>query len=89
MALVEFTPNLHRHIKCQSMTIDGNTIKQVLGTVCEENTSLRSYLLDDQGQLRKHVTVFIDNVRIKDRSDLSDVVSASSAVYIAQALSGG
>jgi hypothetical protein len=45
--------------------------------------------LDDQGQLRKHVTVFIDNVRIQDRSNLSDTVSASSAVYIAQALSGG
>ncbi|MCH2355526.1 MAG: MoaD/ThiS family protein [Pseudomonadales bacterium] len=89
MALVEFTPNLYRHVKCQSMTVPGDTIKQVLYTVCEENTRLRSYLLDDQGQLRKHVTVFIDNVRIQDRSNLSDAVSASSAVYIAQALSGG
>ena len=89
MALVEFTPNLYRHVKCQSMTVPGDTIIQVLYTVCEENTRLRSYLLDDQGQLRKHVTVFIDNVQIQDRSNLSDTVSASSAVYIAQALSGG
>ena len=71
------------------MTVPGDTIIQVLYTVCEENTRLRSYLLDDQGQLRKHVTVFIDNVRIQDRANLSDTVYASSAVYIAQALSGG
>jgi hypothetical protein len=49
MALVEFTPNLYRNVKIQSMTVPGDTIKQVLYTVCEENTRLRSYLLDDQG----------------------------------------
>ncbi len=70
------------------MTVPGDTIIQVLYTASEENTRLCSYLLDDLGQLRTHVTGFIDNVRIQDPSNLIDTVSASSAVYIAHALSG-
>ena len=89
MVQVEFTPNLSRHIDCASMSVEGSDLCEVINAVCAANTSLRPYLLDDQHRLRKHVTVFIDNVQIKDRIRLSDPVTESSFVYIAQALSGG
>ena len=50
---------------------------------------LRGYLLDDQGGLRRHVTVFIDGLRLRDRRGLGDVVADDSEVYVVQALSGG
>ena len=89
MVHVEFTPNLSRHIDCESLTVEGSDLNEVITAVCTANTRLRPYLLDDQHRLRKHVTVFIDNVQIKDRIRLSDPVTESSSVYIAQALSGG
>jgi len=89
MALIEFTPNLKRHIDCESLTVEGSDVRQILDSICNSNANLKSYLLDDQGRLRKHVTVFIDNHQIRDRKKLSDSVAPNSSVYIAQALSGG
>jgi len=89
MVRVDFTPNLSRHIDCESLSVEGSNLREVIIAVCTANTQLKSYLLDDQDRLRKHVTVFIDNVQIKDRIQLSDPVSQSSSVYITQALSGG
>ena len=45
--------------------------------------------LDDQGQVRRHVAIFVDGERIDDRRHLSDRVGADSEVYVVQALSGG
>jgi sulfur-carrier protein len=49
----------------------------------------RSYVLDDQSELRKHMNVFVDGNRVRDRVHLSDPVPADAEVYIIQALSGG
>ena len=89
MATVEFTPNLGKHIEVTSLAIEGNNLREVVDAVCADNQQLKSYLLDDQDRLRKHVTIFVDNVQLKDRVNLSDSVTPNSSVYIAQALSGG
>lgn len=89
MATVEFTPNLAKHIETQSLSVSGSTLGEVLSAICQQNTQLKRYLVDDQDRLRKHVTVFIDNTQVRDRIKLSDPVGESSTVYIAQALSGG
>ena len=44
---------------------------------------------DDQGALRKHVTIFMNSEMIRDRKGLSDPVRENSDIYVAQALSGG
>jgi sulfur carrier protein ThiS len=49
----------------------------------------RGYVLDEQGHLRKHVVVFVDGQRVRDREQLSDPVRDSSEVYVMQALTGG
>ena len=53
------------------------------------NASARSYVLDDQAALRRHMTIFVDGVNIRDRAHLSDPVSDDSKIYVFQALSGG
>lgn len=50
---------------------------------------LRDYVLEDQGQLRKHVLIFIDGQQLRDREALSDVVEDDAEIYVVQALSGG
>lgn len=89
MVHVEFTPNLARHLSCVTVQVPGGTLRAVLEHSCKLNPKLRGYLLDDQGRLRRHVTVFIDGVQVKDRNNLNDPVGAESGVFVAQALSGG
>ena len=89
MATVSFTPNIQRHVACPTTQAAGATVREVLDSVFAENPPARSYVLDDQGGLRKHMTVFVDGRMISDRTSLADPVSPASSIYVFQALSGG
>ena len=89
MAMVRFTSHLQRHLDTECAEVPDGTLRSVFEALFEDNERLRSYLLDDQGGLRPHVTVFIDNQRVRDRRELADPVGADSEVYVMQALSGG
>ena len=89
MARVEFTPNLKRHLSIEPCEVQGANVSEILAQVFDRYESLRGYVLDDQGNLRKHMNIFVDGRIIKDRSDFLDEVGDASEVFILQALSGG
>jgi len=89
MVQVAFTDNLQKHLPCPPASAPGETVRAVLESVFEENAPLRSYLLDDQGRLRKHVNIFVNGDMIADRKTLSDPVTDKDQVFVFQALSGG
>ena len=89
MATVHFTSHLQKFARCAPVEVVGETIGDALQAALADNDSLRSYVLDEQGQLRRHMTVFIDGKLIADRVMLSDPISENSELYVMQALSGG
>jgi sulfur-carrier protein len=89
MAKVVFTANIQRHVHCPRVEAAGTTVRDVLDQIFADNPRARSYVLDDQSALRRHVTVFVDGTMIRDRARLSDAVANTSTVYVFQALSGG
>ncbi len=89
MALVSFTPNLQRHIDCPDVAATGTTLRDVLAETFAHNPAARSYVLDDQEALRKHVVIFIDGEPVRDRTKLTDPVQPDSEIFVMQALSGG
>ena len=89
MAKVVFTPNIQRHVICPEAEAAGGNVREVLDNAFASNPQARSYVLDDQAALRRHMTIFVDGRAILDRVRLSDPVTASSTVYVFQALSGG
>ena len=89
MPQITFTPNLARLVQAPPTRVGGQSLRQSLREYFALHPRVRGYVLDDQGGVRRHVAVFIDNEMIKDRTDLSDAVRADSDVFIAQALSGG
>jgi sulfur-carrier protein len=89
MARIVFTPNIQRHVECPQAEADGDSVREVLDNVFASNPQARSYVLDDQAVLRRHMTVFVDGRAIRDRVRLSDRVAVGSTVYVFQALSGG
>jgi molybdopterin synthase sulfur carrier subunit len=89
LAQVRFTSNLQRHLSCPSVQVLGGSVRDVLEGVFQANPRLRSYLLDDQGRLRKHVKLFVNNNAIADPRGLTDRVGDADEVFVFQALSGG
>ena len=89
MVKVMFTANLARHVACEPRHVQGNTVREVLDAVFADNQRARSYVLDDQAALRRHMSVFVDGQQITDRTRLSDPVRPDAEVYVMQALSGG
>ena len=89
MARVVFTSNLQRHLNCPQVDVVAGTLRSVLAQVFQAQPQARGYVLDEQGHLRKHVTVFVDGRRVSDREGLSDPVGKTSEVYVMQALTGG
>lgn len=89
MARVFFTANLRRHVDCTSMDAEGTSVREVLARVFTVQDRLGTYVLDDQGALRKHMTILVDGQRIRDLEGLSDAVNPDSEIWVMQALSGG
>lgn len=71
------------------MEAEGVTVAQVLAQVFGTHERLGPYVLDDQGGLRKHMTILVDGRRIRDIEKLTDPVTENSEIWVMQALSGG
>ncbi len=89
MARVFFTQNLRRHVACPEEEIAGATVREVLDGYFARHPRVRSYVLDEHGELRHHVVVFVGEARATDRIGLGDAVPPGAEVWVMQALSGG
>ena len=90
MPRIHFTPHLRRHLACPPpQEIAATTVQEALQQVFQAEPRLRGYVLDDQGRVRQHVMIFVDDRPLSDRDSLSDPLKEASVVYVMQALSGG
>ncbi|CAB3787878.1 hypothetical protein LMG28614_02600 [Paraburkholderia ultramafica] len=89
MAHIFFAASIQRHVATPEREIDARTLAEALDAVFVEQPRLRGYILDDQGSLRRHLAVFVDGRRVRDRQHLSDALGEASRVYVIQSLSGG
>ena len=89
MPQVVFTAHLLRHVACPDSEVDATTVGEALAAVFAQHPEARGYVLDEHGTLRKHVVVFIDSQRLRDRQGLSDAVAPHSRIHVLQALTGG
>lgn len=89
MPRVYFTPNLRRHIGDRNGTSPGRTVADVLDAHFAGQPFARSYVLDDQGALRRYMNIMVCGTPIRDRIRLSDPVPEDGEIYVIQSLSGG
>jgi hypothetical protein len=89
MPSVQFTSHLRKVAPTAAITVGGTTLRLALDEVFVQHPKVKSYVLDDQERLRKHVVIFVDGARIGGGSDLMLPVSPSAQIYVLQALSGG
>jgi molybdopterin synthase sulfur carrier subunit len=89
MAEVHFTAWLRELVPDGPLRASGGTVGDALGTVFGARPHVRGYVLDDRGQLRKHVCIFADGVRLSNGIALAHEIGPDAKVYVMQALSGG
>ena len=86
--LVDDEPGMLKAL-ARLLEAEGFTVADVLRQVFAVQDRLGHYVLDDQGGLRKHMTILVDGQRIGDLDKLTDPVTPASEVWVMQALSGG
>jgi sulfur carrier protein ThiS len=89
MVRIEFASSIQRYAPIQPIECDASTIAESLSVAFDQQPSLRGYLLDDQGAVRKHVTIFVNDQTIRDRTHQTDPLKSDDTIYVMQALSGG
>src|SRR4051812_3574975 len=77
---ISFTGNLRAHVDAPPADVPGRTVREVLEAVFAKNPRLRSYILDDQGAVRRHVVIFVGPDPVKDRKAQSDAVTGEITV---------
>ena len=89
MPRVIFSHAMKRHIDCPPLVVDGTNVRAALDAAFAKNPAARSYVLDDQAHVRKHISIFVDGTQLRDRKKLTDTISSTSEILIVPALSGG
>jgi len=89
MPQIAFTGHLRRYLDISTAEVSGATVGEALDGAFRANPRLRGYVLDDQGALRRHVSVYIGGLPVVDRQRLTDPVTDSDQIHVLQALSGG
>jgi sulfur carrier protein ThiS len=89
MVTVEFAAALQRHVACPAQRVPPGTLREVLLAALAAAPALAHYVFDDQGAIRKHVAVFIDDQLVRERVRLAHALASGNRVLVVQALSGG
>ena len=89
MVRVEFAASLRRHVECPSQTVAAGSLRAVLEAALSAAPELSHYVFDDQGHIRKHVAIFINQQMLTHRSHLDRPIASNDKVLVIQALTGG
>jgi sulfur-carrier protein len=65
------------------------TAAEVIEALAREHPGIRDRVLDEQGELRRHVNIFIDGENARFAGGLAAQVGSDSEMWIHPALSGG
>jgi hypothetical protein len=89
MPTIHLTRHLRKVAPGGPLDVDGATLGAALDAYFTAVPKARSYVLDDQGRLRRHIAVFVDGELLIDKTNLTLPVAPRTEIYVMQALSGG
>lgn len=72
-----------------AIEVVGASVGEALGELWKLHPGLRDRVLNEQGQLRQHVNVFLDSENIRRKESLETRVCAGSELTILPSVSGG
>jgi hypothetical protein len=88
MATVVFAPFIQHYVKCPSVEVFGNSVREVLEMYFQRYHHVRRHIVDEQGCLRPRLALFVDGAPLMDRIGLSDPVHVQARVLVQPILCG-
>jgi molybdopterin converting factor small subunit len=86
MALVHLRGPLKRQAGDRAEhPVDGATVNELLRALEAENPAIGGWILDERGEIRRHINVFVNG----ERGDGETAVDARDRVDVLPAISGG
>jgi sulfur-carrier protein len=93
MAIVFYIPGPLRHQTDGRSQVDirtsATTVAEALAGLWTEYPGLRDRVLNEQGEVRQHVNIFLGEDNIRDCGGFGATVSDGAAITIVPAVSGG
>jgi molybdopterin synthase sulfur carrier subunit len=71
------------------VSVEGKTVREVLASLDAGHPGIGSRVLDDQGELRRFVNLFVADEDVRFLSGLETPVGAGQTVSILPAVAGG
>ena len=74
-----------------SLTVDGApaTVRDLLSAVWQLHPALKDRILDEQGEVRPHINIFVDGEAIRHLNGIETSLPQNAEVMIVPAVSGG
>ena len=69
--------------------VDGRSVGELLAALEREHPATSGWILDERGELRRHVNVFVDGDNVRWLNGLDTAVETNSTIVIVPAVSGG
>lgn len=85
MAIVSLRPPLRDLAGQREIEVDAGTVEDVLRALERDHPRLTGWVLDDQGNIREHIAVFVNRERVASDAP----VSTDDRVHVLPAISGG
>ena len=71
------------------VSVAGSTVREVLAGIEERHTGFSANILDDAGELRRFVNVFVDDEDVRFLDGIDTQVPAGVTVAVVPAVAGG
>jgi len=90
MIEVCFPPHLRRHFPLPAAChIEADTAAAAVAELDRLFPGVAAWLIHENGALRQHVNLFLDEQFLRDRERLTDSLVGVKKLHVMQALSGG
>lgn len=73
----------------KEVSAEGSTVGEVLDALDTDHPGIRGRVVDEQGQLRRFVNIYVDNDDVRFADGLATPVRAGGKVSIIPAVAGG
>lgn len=72
-----------------TVSAEGSTVDEVIDDLDKRHPGMRERLVDDSGQLRRFVNLFLDDEDVRFQQGLATPVASGSTLSIVPAVAGG
>ncbi len=83
------TPLRHLTDNQAAVTVEGSTVQEVIDDLERRHPGTRERLVDESGELRRFVNVFVDDEDVRFQQGLPTAVRDGATVSIVPAVAGG